>query len=197
MAFGEGRKKKVDRSPDNVVGQKNNKKTKKAKKIDTDIASTDSGSSLTYPLAAGQLKKGGMIVMKDKFPCKVEALSTSKTGKHGHAKINITAKDIFTGKKYADICPSTHSVKVPFVKRVDYNYMGSIDDMGYVSLMTTAGVPVNNVLQLDDSNEIDKNWRTELTEQAKKAETENKIVSISVISAMEKSGIAAIKLMDP
>lgn len=39
-------------------------------------------------------------------------MSTSKTGKHGHAKCNFTALDIFTGKKLEDMCPSTHNVDV-------------------------------------------------------------------------------------
>lgn len=39
-------------------------------------------------------------------------VSTSKTGKHGHAKCNFTATDIFTGKKLEDMCPSTHNVEV-------------------------------------------------------------------------------------
>lgn len=41
-------------------------------------------------------------------------MSTSKTGKHGHAKCNFTATDIFTGKKLEDMCPSTHNVDVRF-----------------------------------------------------------------------------------
>jgi translation elongation factor IF5A len=47
-------------------------------------------------------------------------MSTSKTGKHGHAKVNIVGLDIFTGKKYEDVFPSSHNVEVPFVDRVDY-----------------------------------------------------------------------------
>ena len=36
-------------------------------------------------------------------PCKVLNISVSKTGKHGHAKCNFTATDIFTGKKLEDM----------------------------------------------------------------------------------------------
>jgi translation initiation factor 5A len=35
-------------------------------------------------------------------------MSTSKTGKHGHAKVNFTGIDIFTAKKYKEIQGSTH-----------------------------------------------------------------------------------------
>ncbi len=53
-------------------------------------------------------------------PCKVLNISVSKTGKHGHAKCNFTATDIFTGKKYEDMIPSTHGTTVPIVNRSDW-----------------------------------------------------------------------------
>jgi translation initiation factor 5A len=50
-------------------------------------------------------------------------VSTSKTGKHGHAKCNFTAIDIFTGKKLEDMCPSTHNVDVRPCLRNLFNSM--------------------------------------------------------------------------
>lgn len=54
--------------------------------------------------------------MQGKFPCKITGISVSKTGKHGHAKVNWTAVDIFTGKKYEDSQSSSHRVMQPYSK---------------------------------------------------------------------------------
>ena len=53
-------------------------------------------------------------------PCKVLSISVSKTGKHGHAKCNFVATDIFTGKKLEDMIPSTHGTTDPIVNRSDW-----------------------------------------------------------------------------
>uniref|UniRef100_A0A673VL92 Eukaryotic translation initiation factor 5A n=1 Tax=Salmo trutta TaxID=8032 RepID=A0A673VL92_SALTR len=51
-------------------------------------------------------------------PCKIVEMSTSKTGKHGHAKVNMMGIDIFTNKKYEDLCPSTHNMDVDIMVSV-------------------------------------------------------------------------------
>ena len=69
-------------------------------------------------------------------------VSTSKTGKHGHAKCNFVAVDIFTNKKYEDMCPSSHNCEVPTIKRADYLLLDISED-GFVSLMDEAtGAPL-------------------------------------------------------
>ncbi|KAK1273912.1 hypothetical protein QJS04_geneDACA007922 [Acorus gramineus] len=71
----------------------------------------DAGASKTYPQQAGTIRKNGYIVIKAR-PCKVVEVSTSKTGKHGHAKCHFVAIDIFNGKKLEDIVPSSHNCDI-------------------------------------------------------------------------------------
>jgi translation initiation factor 5A len=95
-----------------------------------------SGASLTYPMQCSALRKNGHVVIKGR-PCKIVDMSTSKTGKHGHAKVNLVAIDIFTGKKCEDVSPSTHNMEVPNVNRNEYTLI-NIDD-GFLSLMDGDG----------------------------------------------------------
>lgn len=45
-----------------------------------------SGASDTYPVQCSSLRKNGYVMIKGR-PCKIMEMSTSKTGKHGHAKV--------------------------------------------------------------------------------------------------------------
>merc|ERR1712159_604600 len=120
---------------------------------DPDFEGGSSGASLTYPMQCSALRKNGFVMIKER-PCKIVEMSTSKTGKHGHAKVHLVALDIFTGAKKEDICPSTHNMQQPVVFRDDFQ-LADIDDEGYVSLMREDGttkddlkLPENDVGEL-------------------------------------------------
>ena len=138
---------------------------------------TDSGASLVIPVKAGDLRKGGYVMLKN-FPCKITEIATSKTGKHGHAKSNITGLDIFTGKKYVDLSPTSHTMYVPVIKNSEWE-LCDIDEDGYCSLMNENGT-IKEDLKLPDENysinpDLGKNIREKFNN--------NDSLMISVLSA--------------
>ena len=61
---------------------------------DDQFEQSGSGASLTYPKQCSALRKNEFVMIKGKA-CKIVDMSTSKTGKHGHAKVHLVALDIF------------------------------------------------------------------------------------------------------
>ena len=72
-------------------------------------------------------------------PVKISEITTSKTGKHGHAKAHIVAIDIFTAKKYEDLCPCSHNMSIPFVKRLELQALTADAATGEISLLLESG----------------------------------------------------------
>ena len=104
---------------------------------DETFESADAGAAEVIPMEAGQIRKGGFIMIKGNA-CKVSDVSTSKTGKHGHAKCHFVAIDIFTGKKMEDLVPAGHTTAIPFVKKEELQCI-DVDDDGFVTILTEAG----------------------------------------------------------
>jgi len=143
--------------------------------------SADAGASATYPMQCSALRKNGHVVIKNR-PCKIVEMSTSKTGKHGHAKVHLVAIDIFTGKKLEDLCPSTHNMDVPNVRRQEYQLLDVTDD-GFLSLMSDDGSTKDDV-KLPDGEVGDK--------IKKLFHEESKDVNVVVLTAMgEEAAIDA------
>src|ERR1700709_241837 len=93
-----------------------------------DFSGGAAGASQTFPMQCSALRKNGYVVIKNR-PCKIVEMSTSKTGKHGHAKVHLVAIDIFTQKKLEELSPSTHNMDVPNVTRKEYQLVGFLGDI--------------------------------------------------------------------
>ena len=144
--------------------------------------SADGGAAETFPLEAGQIKKGGYAMIKG-HPCKVSNVSISKTGKHGHAKANFTALDIFTGKKYEDMSATSHTMYVPNISRAEYSLL-DIDEDGALSLMTEDGETKDDLnLPPDEA----------LAAEIKKLFDEDKQLLVSVLSACGTEQVMTVK----
>ena len=140
----------------------------------------DAGSSLTYPMQCSALRKSGFVCIKGR-PCKIIDMSTSKTGKHGHAKVHLVATDIFTGKKLEDLSPSTHNMECPNVKRTEYQLL-DIDD-GFLSLMNMDG----------DTKDDVKGPEGELGDQIQAAFDEGRDINVTIIAVMQEEAVISFK----
>lgn len=150
--------------------------------VEEDFTQHGAGASQTFPMQCSALRKGGHVMIKGR-PCKIVEMSTSKTGKHGHAKVHLIAIDIFTSKKLEDICPSTHNMDVPNVVRKDYQLVDIDGD--FLSLMDDGG----------DQREDIKLPEGELGDEIKTRFEGGDDLMVSVLSAMDEECAIAVKNM--
>ena len=140
---------------------------------DNEFEKEQQAGSHTYPKSAGDCRKGDYIIIND-HPARIVETSTSKTGKHGHAKSKITAIDVFTGSKVEDVFPSSHNVDCPFVVKSEYSLV-SIDGNDFVTFIDKDG---NFREDLKLSKEDD------FYDALKADHDDNKTLVINVVSAM-------------
>lgn len=67
-------------------------------------------------VSVGSLKKGDTIII-DGAPCKITDTSTSRPGKHGHAKVNMMAVGILDDKKRNLVMPGHDKVEAPIIEK--------------------------------------------------------------------------------
>ena len=61
--------------------------------------------------------KVGRFILIDGVACKVVDIDISSPGKHGHAKMRVTAIGIFDGEKKTLLKPSDADIEVPNIKK--------------------------------------------------------------------------------
>jgi len=148
---------------------------------EVDFQGADAGASATFPMQCSALRKNGHVMIKGR-PCKIVEMSTSKTGKHGHAKVHMVALDIFTGKKLEDICPSTHNMEVPNVTRKDYQLIGL--DEEFLSLLDDSGDTRDDLKCPDGS----------VGDEIRDAIQSDRDLLVTVLSAVGEECVIAVKV---
>merc|ERR1711939_1235145 len=151
--------------------------------LTADFEAGESGSSETYPQQCSALRKGGYVMIKGR-PCKICEMSTSKTGKHGHAKVHLVALDIFNGQKKEDMSPSTHNLDVPRVKRTDYQYMMEMDDK-FCQMMADDGEMKEDLRIPDDA----------VGDEIREKEAKGEQFLVTVLSACDEEKIVGVKAL--
>lgn len=105
-------------------------------------------------------------------------------GKHGSAKVALVAVDIFTGKKYEEISPSSQNMDVPNVDRTDYQVVDISDDR-FCSLMSSDGSTKDD-LRLPPS--------TDIATEIESAFQDGKEVTVTVLKSMGFEQIISYKV---
>jgi translation initiation factor 5A len=100
----------------------------------------------------------GSYVMMEESPCKINAYSTAKPGKHGSAKARIEGKGVFDSKKRSLSQPVDAKVWVPIIERKQGQIVSvSGDDVQVMDLDTyetfTMRMPEGENLTPDDEME--------------------------------------------
>ena len=67
-------------------------------------------------VTATSVQKGSYVIIED-APCKVTDVQISRPGKHGHAKVRLSAVGLIDGKKRIIVMPGHDNVEVPIIEK--------------------------------------------------------------------------------
>jgi len=71
---------------------------------------------VTKMASVGSLQKGNYVVI-DGAACRVVDTQTSRPGKHGHAKVRLSAVGLIDEKKRVVVMPGHDNIEVPIVEK--------------------------------------------------------------------------------
>ncbi|MBT4804753.1 translation initiation factor IF-5A [Candidatus Woesearchaeota archaeon] len=102
-------------------------------------------------VSVGSLKKGDTIII-DGNACKITDTTTSRPGKHGHAKVNMMAVGMLDDKKRNLVMPGHDKVEAPVVEKKN------------AQVLSIAG-NIANVMDTENYETFDLEIPTELKDQ--------------------------------
>ncbi|MBN2252145.1 MAG: translation initiation factor IF-5A [Kosmotogaceae bacterium] len=105
-----------------------------------------------------KLKAGGFILIDD-VPCRIEKVSTSSSGKHGHSKVRVDAMGVLDGKRKSIVKASGKTVDIPIINKQVAQVLSVSEDHAQLMDMATYEVfelPIPEELkgQLTEGGEI-------------------------------------------
>jgi len=87
---------------------------------------------MTTKIVQATALKIGSYVLIDGAACKVSNLQKSKPGKHGSAKVRVTAVGLIDEKKREAVMPGSESVEVPILDKKTAQVLSVADDSANV-----------------------------------------------------------------
>ncbi len=108
---------------------------------------------------AKELREGKYLLIDD-VPCRIVQIESSKPGKHGSAKMRITAIGIFNSQKKTLLTPGDADVEVPIIERKTVQVMSVSGDTAQVMDKDTyevydMDVPEELAGQVEAGKEVD------------------------------------------
>ena len=85
----------------------------------------------TKKVSVGSLQKGNYVVING-VACRVSDLQVSRPGKHGHAKVRLTAVGVLDDKKRVDVMPGHDQVDVPLIDKRTAQVLSVSDNLANI-----------------------------------------------------------------
>ena len=92
----------------------------------------------TKMASVGSLQKGNYVVLEG-AACKVVDTQTSRPGKHGHAKVRLSAVGLIDEKKRIVVMPGHDNIEVPIVEKKSAQVLSINGDVANVMDSETYG----------------------------------------------------------